>query len=120
MKPMYKIWAIYILLILFMMITSVSYSQISNKGIESVQFNASWNKDNNVEFFNKLKNCKKTDLSIDDSEIQKKYGIVVVPTIIIFNNGEEIKRFQADLSFKITATRKEIQYEIDKLIMNKF
>jgi hypothetical protein len=43
-----------------------------------------------------------------------------VPTIIIFNNGEEVKRFQADISFKMVATKEEVQEEISKLIMNKF
>jgi thiol-disulfide isomerase/thioredoxin len=52
--------------------------------------------------------------------MQKKYKIAVVPTIIIFDDGEEVKRFQADLSFKIQATRKEIQDYIDELIISKF
>ena len=37
-------------------------------------------------------------------------------TIIIFNNGKEVKRFQADISFKMVATRKEIQAEIDTMV----
>ena len=44
---------------------------------------------------------------------------VVVPTIIIFN-GEEVKRYQADLSFTMAATRKEVQEEVDELIMSDF
>ena len=52
-------------------------------------------------------------------EWQKKYNIVVVPTIIVFN-GEEVERFQADLSFKLLATRKEIQETIDEIIMSDF
>ena len=50
----------------------------------------------------------------------KKYSIAVVPTIIIFDEGEEVKRFQADLSFKMVATRKEVQDYIDELIISKF
>ena len=48
-----------------------------------------------------------------------RYNIVVVPTIIIFN-GEEVKRYQADLSFTMSATRKEVQEEVDELIMSDF
>ena len=43
-----------------------------------------------------------------------------MPTIIIFDDGEEVARFQADLSFKMLATRKEIQEFIDELLMSKF
>ena len=49
----------------------------------------------------------------------KKYNIVVVPTIIVFN-GEEVKRYQADLSFTMAVTRKEVQEEVDELIMSDF
>ena len=50
----------------------------------------------------------------------KKYQIAIVPTIVIFKDGEEVKRFQADLSFKLLATRKEIQEEIDEILMSDF
>jgi len=43
-----------------------------------------------------------------------------VPTIVIFKDGEEIKRYQADLSFKMLATRKEIQGFINEQIMSDF
>ena len=49
----------------------------------------------------------------------EKYGIIVVPTIIVFN-GEEVKRFQADLSFKMLATREEVQEVVDEIIMSDF
>ena len=52
--------------------------------------------------------------------MSKKYKIAVVPTIIILKDGEEVARFQADLSFKLLATRKEIQNTIDELIMSDF
>ena len=63
---------------------------------------------------------KKTLRVIDDNDNQKKYQIAVVPTIVIFDDGEEVKRFQADLSFKLVATRKEVQDYIDELIISKF
>ncbi len=52
--------------------------------------------------------------------MQKKYAIAIVPTIVVFDDGEEVKRYQADLSFKMAATREEIQEYIDELIMSKF
>ena len=58
------------------------------------------------------------DISIDN--IQAKYKIAVVPTIIIFKDGEEVARFQADLSFKMLATKEEVQEEIDNQLMSDF
>ena len=49
-----------------------------------------------------------------------KYKVVVVPTILILQDGEEVERYQADISFKMSATREEVQDEIDELIMSAF
>ena len=40
--------------------------------------------------------------------------------IVIFKDGEEVARFQADLSFKLVATREEVQEEIDNQLMSDF
>ena len=88
--------------------------------IKVIHFNAGWNSANDVEWFDKISDAGKKSLSIDDADIQKKYAIAIVPTIIVFDEGEEVKRFQADLSFKMQATREEIQEYIDELIMSKF
>ena len=106
---------LYALLILIAFTIGVAYSQV-----KVIHFNAGWNEANDVEWFNKLSDAGKETKSIDEQEIQKKYAIAIVPTIIIFDDGEEVKRFQADLSFKMVATRKEVQEYIDELIMSKF
>ena len=84
-----------------------------------VEFNAGWNEANGVEYLNKLTDCGVKKISIDKGDWQKEYGIIVVPTIIVFN-GEEVKRFQADLSFKMLATREEVQEVVDEIIMSDF
>ena len=85
-----------------------------------VQFNAGWNSANNVEWLEKLKDCeiKYIDIAIDPLS-QKEFEIVVVPTIIIFN-GEEVKRFQADISFAMKATKNDVQEIVDEIIMDQF
>ena len=45
---------------------------------------------------------------------------MVVPTIIIFKDGEEVKRFQADISFSMKATRKELQDVVNEQLMSDF
>ena len=93
--------------------------------VKVIQFNAGWNSSNDVEWCHSekkgLSDCKVVYIDIEeDKEAQSKYKVVVVPTIILFNEGEEVKRFQADLSFKMTATREDVQEEIDELIMSDF
>ena len=106
---------LYVLIMLLVFTVSTAFGQI-----KVIHFNAGWNETNDVEWFDKLSDAGKKSLSIDSTEIQKKYAIAIVPTIIIFDDGEEVKRFQADLSFKMVATRKEIQEYIDELIISKF
>ena len=88
--------------------------------ITAVHFNADWNSANDVVWFSKLKECDRQTLLIEQNDNQTKYEIAIVPTIVVFDDGEEVKRFQADISFKMVATRKEVQEYIDELIISKF
>jgi len=88
--------------------------------ITAVHFNADWNSGNDVEWFKKLSDVNLSTKDISIADIQADYKIAVVPTIIIFDGSEEVKRFQADLSFKMVSTKKEVQEYIDELIISKF
>ena len=104
------------LLFILMLLCNVSFAQI-----EVTHFNAGWNNANDVSWFMDL-DCKTKGL-IDiakHTDEATKYKIAVVPTIIIFKDGEEVARFQADLSFKMVATKEEIQEEIDNQLMSDF
>jgi len=105
--------------ILFLLLLSpiFSFSQI-----KVVQFNAGWNKANDIKWLNSLKDCKTigyTDIAKNPKEATK-YKIAVVPTVIVFKDGEEVARFQADLSFKMVATKEEVQDEINNQLMSDF
>jgi hypothetical protein len=106
---------LYALIMVLVFTAATAFGQV-----KVVHFNAGWNSANDVEWFNKLSDANKKSLSIDDGDIQTKYSIAIVPTIIVFDDGEEVKRYQADLSFKMVATREEIQEYIDELIISKF
>ena len=109
--------AMYMLIIIIMLSCSVCFSQI-----KVIQFNANWNKVNDVPWVMSLKDCKTisyTDVA-SDKKAQTKYKIASVPTIIIFKDGEEVARFQADLSFTLVATKEEVQEEIDNILMSDF
>ena len=117
----WKIFVSYMLILFFMLLASGAVAQTSpcNEDICVVQFNAGWNESNSADYLDKLTDCGIKQISIDDGSWQKEYGIVVVPTIIVFN-GKEVKRFQADLSFKLLATKEEVQEVIDEIIMSDF
>ena len=105
------------LLFLLPFICSNAFAQI-----EVTHFNAGWNSANDVSWFMDLEDCKTkgyTDIA-KNTKAQTEYKIAVVPTIIIFKDGEEVARFQADLSFKMLATKEEVQEEIDNQLMSDF
>ena len=83
-----------------------------------VQVNASWNFANRLDIA-KLKDCYIAEVDLTNKTIgaviQKEWSIKVVPTIIIFQDGKEVKRFEAGISMKfdeqsdLESIRKEIK-----------
>jgi len=110
-------WVLYSLIIILVLTANLAFGQI-----KVMQFNAGWNSANDVPWVMDLEDCKTisyTDIATSTSA-QTEYKIAVVPTIVIFKDGEEVARFQADLSFKMLATREEVQEEIDNQLMSDF
>jgi hypothetical protein len=94
---------------------------ILNAQIVVIHFNAGWNSANSVKWINDLEDC---DIELVDiaknPKLQKEYQVVVVPTIVILMYDEVKKRYQADLSFKLSATKEEVQDAIDELVLSGF
>jgi len=110
----------YLLLMLFMLVGGTVLSQnMCNSDICVVQFNASWNEANGVDYLGKLTDCEVMNVNIDEGTYQSDYEIVVVPTIIVFN-GKEVERFQANIMMQMEATRKEVQSVVDEIIYSDF
>ena len=90
-----------------------------------VQINADWNFSANIDL-SKLKNCVIFNASIDNPEfgaaIKDEWNIKSVPTILMFEYGKEIQRFEAGLSFKLDKATilKKINNEIDEIQLRKF
>ena len=120
LDPVWRIFSVYMLIIIFVLICGGAFSQSPcEEDICVVEFNAGWNESNGAKYLDKLTDCGVKRILIDKGDWQKEYGIIVVPTIIVFN-GEEVKRFQADLSFKMLATREDVQGVVDEIIMSDF
>ena len=119
-----------LILIIFIIISNTVYAQDflheddyekkTKQGIVLVEFWASFNSANEVNL-KKIYDCKKyrVDMSQDPS-LMAKHSIMAVPTVIIYHNGKEIKRFLPSLMMKLDADIKDIQAAIDELVGDKF
>lgn len=76
---------------------------MKNEFCAVIEVNASWNWANKVPL-EKIDKCYTGYIDLANKNIgaviQKEWDIRVVPTIIIFEYGVEVKRFEADLSMK--------------------
>ena len=96
-------------------------SSSASAQIVVTHFNAEWNDPNKVAYIGKLTDCDIVYVDIAKSpKLQEKHEIVIVPTVVIYQDGKEVKRFQADISFSMKATRKDMQGVIDELLMSDF
>ena len=125
MKKDYITWKLlagYLLILLFMIMSSSANGQTytCDEDICVVEFNASWNAGNNVEWLHKLSDVGTKRILIDKGSSQKDFSIVVTPTIIIFVNGKETKRYQANIMMEMETTKKIVQDKIDEIIMEEF
>ena len=115
-------------LLLIFFVVGVSYPviekekvEICNEGICVVQFNAKFNAANEVTWLNELTDCTTATVDImENPNIPKDYKIVVVPTILILEDGAEVARFQANIMMTMETTQNEVQESIDEIIMSKF
>ncbi len=122
---------LYILIMVFMFICGTTFSQdfvTSNnfnnkiaKDIVVVEFWAGWNATNEFKELVKLKDCVVYRIDISaHMDIQMDYDISAIPTVIIFDNGEEKERFKPNVMFQLDADKKTIQNSVDTLTLNKF
>lgn len=91
------------------------YSQVT-----VIHFNSEWNADNNYDI-NVLKDCEKSNVIIcHNPELQEKYNILSVPTVLVLDNDIEVARFEANIMMELKATKKEIQSKINSIHLAKF
>ena len=76
---------------------------MKNEFCAVIEVNASWNWANKIPL-EKIDKCYTGYVDLANKQIgaviQKEWDIKVVPTIIIFEYGQQVKRFEADLSMK--------------------
>ena len=105
------------LLILGMLVTSLfgeireltdeNFDRATKRGIVVVEFWATWNESNKVTILDDWDNfdAKVYRLKICAyPQIQADNEVVILPTIIIYDDGKEVKRLQGDMSFSFKVT----------------
>jgi thiol-disulfide isomerase/thioredoxin len=102
-------------------ITASNFDGKIAKDVTVVEFWAEWNQANQFNELNKVKEAGKYRVDIMHcTSLQTEYNIVAIPTVIIFDNGVEKERFNANIMFQLEADRKTIQNSVDTIILNKF
>ena len=105
----------------FLTLVALFITLSATSQIKVVQFNANWNAANGVNWLDQLTDCKVAQVDIaTNTAAQSKYKIIVVPTIIVFNHGEEVKRYQANIMMQIEAKLEEVQDLVDETVMESF
>ena len=121
------------LLILGMLVTSLfsevreltdeNFDRATSRGIVAVEFWATWNETNKVILLDKWDtfDAKVYRINIDSfPKIQSENEVVILPTIIFYDEGEEVKRLQGDMSFTLNVTTKELDEIIEEILGSKF
>jgi len=98
-------------------ITEKNYESKIGSGIVVVEIWAEFNKANEVSWINQLNDCSVYRMEIQEAS---SLNVKTIPTVIIYNSGEEYKRFKANIMLELNATKKELQKVIDEITLSKF
>ena len=122
------------LLILFMLcsslfseeireLTNENFEKATARNIVVVEFWATWNEGNKVTLLEEWENF---DVKIYRINIELYPGIqgdndvVILPTIIFYDDGEEAERLQGDMSFSLETTIEELDEIVEEILSSKF
>jgi len=100
-------------------VTSGDFNDVVAKDIVVIEFYADWNSANAAKY--ELNDCSYYMVDISKSmSLQSEFGVTAIPTLIVFENGEEKSRFVPNVMFQLEADSKTVQKNIDKLMLAKF
>ena len=104
-------------------LTDENFDKATARGLVVVEFWASWNNANKVTVLDEWEtfDAKVYRLNIDlYPKIQSKNNVVILPTIIFYDDGEEVKRLQGDMSFSLKVTKDELEEIVEEILGSKF
>ena len=104
-------------------LTDENFGRATGRGLVVVEFYATWNEVNKVVILDEWDtfDAKVYRVNIDSyPNIQAKNDVVILPTIIFYDEGEEVKRLQGDMSFTLKTTTDELDEVVEEILGNKF
>ena len=99
----------------------LTFVSIAQSNIEIIQYSAEFVKDNEISLKN-FRGYEVNTLYMSKASSQfAKHKVKYIPTIILFNNGEEVFRVESGISLKLPEnTIQLIQEQIEEIIESKF
>ena len=104
-------------------LTDENFEKATTRGLVAVEFYATWNEANKVTAIDEWDSfdAKVYRVNIDTyPKIQADNNVVILPTIIFYDDGEEVHRLQGDMSFTLKTTIKELDEVVEEILSNKF
>ena len=102
-------------------LTDKNFNKAIARGVVVVEFWAGWNEVNKVTLLDEWETFEANVYRINIElypKIQAYNKVVVLPTIIFYDEGEEMERLQGSMQFKLETTIKELDEMVTK-IMNE-
>ena len=104
-------------------LTDENFDSAISRGLVVVEFWAVWNEMNKVAILDEWDtfDAKVFRLNIElFPQIQADNNVVILPTIIFYDEGEEVKRLQGDMSFTLKVTTEQLDEIIEEILGSKF
>ena len=104
-------------------LTNENFSKATARNIVVVEFWATWNEGNKVTLLEEWENFDVKIYRINIElypGIQSDNDVVILPTIIFYDDGEEAERIQGDMSFSLETTIEELDEIVEEILGSKF
>ena len=104
-------------------LTNENFEKATARNIVVVEFWAGWNEANKVTLLEEWENfdVKIYRINIElYSGIQADNDVVILPTIIFYDDGEEAERLQGDMTFSLETTIEELDEIVEEILGSKF
>ena len=100
-----------------------NFSKATARGVVVVEFWAGWNEVNKVTLLDEWEtfDAKVYRINIEQFPgIQNDNKVVILPTIIFYDEGEEVQRLQGDMTFTLKTSIKELDNLVEEILGSKF
>ena len=104
-------------------LTDENFEKATARNIVVVEFWAGWNEANKVTLLEEWENFDVKIYRINIElypKIQSDNDVVILPTIIFYDDGEEAERLQGDMSFSLKTTTEELDEIVEEILSSKF